>query len=390
MIVPRTGSFVLTSESVTPGHPDKVADRIADAVLDAHLEQDPDSLVACEVLVTGKAVVVAGERSSLAQVSVEEIVRSTIRELGYDRPELGFWDGGVRVSELMTHQSPEIRNAVVRGDGEIGAGDQGLMTGFACDETPERLPLPLVLAHRLARRLGEARRSGEIPWLRPDGKTQVSVRYEDGRPAAIAALVVSCQHDEGVPPEEIRRVVEEAVIAPALEGAPLLEAAPLVNPSGSFVEGGPVADTGLTGRKLAVDTYGGVVAHGGGALSGKDATKVDRSGAYAARQAARAVVDAGLARRAAVQLAYAIGRPEPVAVSVLVDGADATSPEEIPRALRAVLDFRPRAVIERLGLRRPLFSATSSYGHFGRREDGFAWEETMDIAGALRSRVGTA
>ena len=373
----------VTCESVTAGHPDKVADRLSDAVLDACLAQDPASRVACETLVTTERVVLAGEITSHARLDLEDLARATLRDLGYDRESEGFAADTVDVDVLIHPQEPEIGGGVDRG----GAGDQGLMIGFACDETPERLPLPLALARRLTDRLTELRRSTPDGWLRPDGKSQVSVRYRDGRPAAVTAVVLSSQHVPEVSLAEARRRLVTEILDPVVPAE--LRAADLalhLNPAGAFTRGGPATDTGLTGRKIVVDTYGGVAPHGGGAFSGKDATKVDRSAAYMARLAARVLVDAGLARRALVQVAYAIGVADPVALLVDTRGTGAVADETLAAALREVLPFDPRGIIERLGLRRPIFADTASNGHFGRAD--LPWEDTAAAVDALRSRLG--
>jgi len=376
--------YLFTSESVTEGHPDKVADRISDALLDAYLERDPQARVACETLVTGGRVVVAGEVRSRVSVDEEAVVRKAVREAGYDDAGLGFDADTVAIEILRHGQAAEIGAAVDRD----GAGDQGLMFGYACEETPELMPLPIMLAHRIARRLGDARRSGELSWLRPDGKSQVSVEYRDGEPARVAAVVVSCQHAPGVRNGEIEETVRETILPAALgEWAVSSRATILVNPSGSFTEGGPAADTGLTGRKIIVDTYGGAAPHGGGAFSGKDPTKVDRSASYMARHIAKAVVAAGLAPRALVQLAYAIGRVDPVSVSVFTDGKGQLPDGELERLVVGTFDLTPRGIIEYLNLARPIYTPTSAYGHFGRQEEGFTWEDVGEAAGRLAAGV---
>ena len=373
---------LFTSESVTEGHPDKIADQISDAVLDAILADDPMGRVACETLVTTGMVFVAGEITTEAYVDIPRIARETVREIGYTNAAFGFDWQTCAVLSSIDEQSPNIARGVDTG----GAGDQGMMFGYACTETPERMPLPIVLAHRIVRRLAEARRSGRLPFLRPDGKSQVTVEYAGGRPVRIASVVLSAQHDEQVPQEELVEALKRDVIVPALEGD-LFDPAGVryhVNPTGRFVIGGPQGDTGLTGRKCIVDTYGGVGSHGGGAFSGKDPTKVDRSASYAARYVAKNVVEAGIAERCEVQIAYAIGVAEPV--SVMIDlGPDARSDEgRVVEAVRRLVDLRPLAIIERLDLRRPIYKRTAVYGHFGRSDgDGFTWERT-DLAEDLK------
>ena len=358
-------TYVFTSESVSEGHPDKVCDFIADSILDAHLAQDPRARVACEVLVKGGHVVLAGEITSRARVDHEAVARAAIREIGYTDAAEAFNADAVDVRTLISQQAQEIGQGVDTG----GAGDQGIMFGYASDETPERLPAPIHFAHALARQLARARKAGEVTWLRPDAKTQVSVRYADGIPVGIDTVLVSTMHARDVSQEEIRRYVA-STLCPAVLGEWFDdEVEVLVNPTGSFVEGGPSADAGVTGRKIIVDTYGGMGRHGGGAFSGKDATKVDRSGAYFCRFIAQNLIRAGLARRAEVQVGYAIGRAEPVSVRVDTFGTgDAAEAEAFVRGF----DFRPAAIIERLDLRRPIFRQTTNYGHFGKAE--LAWE----------------
>ncbi len=365
-------SFVFTSESVTEGHPDKVCDLISDAVLDAHLEQDRDAHVAVETLCKGGEVVLAGEITSRASVDVERLVRETVRGIGYDDPAAPFSAGTLRLTNLISAQAREI-DAAVRGHGngsrEQGAGDQGIMFGYATDETAERMPLPILLAHRLARGLAEDRRSGAAAWLRPDGKTQVSVRYEDGRPREVTGVLVSTQHAERATQEEIRAYVAGRLMPRELGPWFRPDIRVIVNPSGSFVQGGPSADAGVTGRKIIVDTYGGAARHGGGAFSGKDPSKVDRSAAYFCRWAARQVVNAGLARRAEIQVSYAIGHATPMSVHVETFG---TGDADAAGAYVAQYDFSPARIIARLDLRRPIYRATTNYGHFGR--PGLPWE----------------
>ncbi|MFO7689148.1 MAG: methionine adenosyltransferase [Cryobacterium sp.] len=374
---------VLTSESVTGGHPDKVADQVSDAILDAHLALDPHARVACETLVTTGRVVVAGEITSRATIDTDAVVRQTIRDLGYDRPSEGFDADSCRVELLLHEQEPEIAAGVDTG----GAGDQGMMFGYACAETPELMPLPIALAHRLTRRLTEARCAGEMPWLRPDGKSQVTVAYDAGRPR-VTAVVVSTQHEASVSLAEVRRLVQrkviDAVIPDSLRDRAM---AVWVNPAGEFTHGGPATDTGLTGRKIIVDTYGGAAPHGGGAFSGKDATKVDRSAAYMARHIAKAVVAARLATRALVQLAYAIGVADPVSVLVDTLGSGRVSDQDLAEAVRSCFELTPRGIIASLELRRPIYRSTAAGGHFGRTENGFTWEHVDQAVARLRREL---
>ncbi len=383
-----------SSESVTEGHPDKVADAISDSVLDAAIGVDPMARVACETLVTTDTAIVAGEISVADLLPIEEIARRTVAEIGYTREGIGFDSASMVVQNIVHGQSPDIAGGVddsleTRTGSEdpldqLGAGDQGIMFGFACDETPELMPLPITLAHRLAERLSEVRRLRELEYLRPDGKTQVTVEYAGSRPLRVTNVLISAHHSEGVDIVAMRSDLAAAVAKPVLEAYLDSDHVPLlVNPSGRFELGGPTADTGLTGRKIIVDTYGGYARHGGGAFSGKDATKVDRSGAYAARHAAKNVVAAGLATRCEVQLAYAIGQARPFSILVETFGTEKVDPISLGVVLGEVFDFRPAAIIERLGLREPIFRRTSAYGHFGR--PGFPWEET-DSAGELASR----
>jgi S-adenosylmethionine synthetase len=364
---------ILTSESVTEGHPDKVCDFIADSVLDAYLELDPRSRVACEVLCKSGVAILAGEISSVAALDHLTIAREAIRQSGYDDPNTPFNASGVQVIQHISGQSWEIGRSVDPGTnkvGEQGAGDQGIVYGYATAETPERMPLTALLANRLAQGLAEDRRAGTVPWLRPDGKTQVSVRYEDGRPVRVTDVLVSTQHAEGTSRETVAEYVTQVLGPRVLAGWLAPETRFIVNPSGSFVKGGPAADCGLTGRKVIVDTYGGAARHGGGAFSGKDPSKVDRSGAYFCRWVARHVVDEGLAERVELQVAYAIGRAQPVAVTVETFGTG--DPDRVADYV-ARYDFRPAAIIERLDLLRPIYRTTTNYGHFGR--PGLPWEE---------------
>jgi S-adenosylmethionine synthetase len=365
---------LFTSESVTEGHPDKIADQISDAVLDAILGQDPRGRVACETLLTTGLVVVAGEITTSCYVDVPELVRRTIKEIGYISSDHGFDCHTCGVITAIDKQSPDIALGV---DKE-GAGDQGLMFGYACRESPELMPLPIMLCHRLVERLSQVRRNGTLPYLRPDGKSQVSVRYRDGQPVGVETIVISTQHADHVGQDQIRNDVIQHIINPVVP-ANLIDPNKVVyhiNPTGRFVTGGPMGDTGLTGRKIIVDTYGGSCPHGGGAFSGKDPTKVDRSGAYMARHVAKNVVAAGLADRAQVQVAYAIGIPEPVSVMVKTDGSGKVPESRLEEIVRRHFDFRPRAIIEYLNLRRPIFQKTAAFGHFGRPDPDFTWERT--------------
>jgi S-adenosylmethionine synthetase len=369
--------YLFTSESVTEGHPDKIADQISDAVLDAILAQDRRGRVACESLLTTGLVVVAGEITTSCYVDVPELVRQVIKDIGYVSSDHGFDCHTCGVITAIDKQSPDIALGV---DKE-GAGDQGLMFGYACRETEELMPLPIMLCHRLVERLSQVRRAGTLPYLRPDGKSQVTVRYRDGEPVAVETIVVSTQHADHVGQDQIRNEIIQHVIQPVVPAA-LLDPDKVVyhiNPTGRFVTGGPMGDTGVTGRKIIVDTYGGSCPHGGGAFSGKDPTKVDRSGAYMARHVAKNIVAAGLASRAQVQVAYAIGVPEPVSVMVRTDGSGRVPEPRLQEIVRRHFDFRPRAIIEYLDLRRPIFRKTAAFGHFGRPDPDFTWERTNRV-----------
>lgn len=378
-----------TSESVTEGHPDKICDQISDAILDAILEQDPNSRVACETAVTTGLVMVIGEISTEAYVDFQKTVRETIREIGYDRAKYGFDCDTCAVINAIDEQSVDIALGVDKSkeskegsvsDLQIGAGDQGMMFGFACDETPELMPLPISLAHKLSMKLTEVRKNGTLPYLRPDGKTQVTVEYQDDKPVRIDTILISSQHSEEVSIEQMQKDLKKYVIDEVLQGQWIDENTKyLVNPTGRFVIGGPHGDSGLTGRKIIVDTYGGYSRHGGGAFSGKDSTKVDRSASYAARWVAKNIVAAGFAKKCEIQLAYAIGVAEPVSILVETFGTETVATEKIERAVRTVFDLRPRAIIEQLDLRKPIFKKTAAYGHFGREDQGFQWEETNKV-----------
>jgi len=372
-----TGRHLFTSESVTEGHPDKIADQISDAVLDAALTEDPQSRVACETLVTTGLVVVAGEITTRARPNVPELARQTIRDIGYTRAKFGFDADTCAVVTSLDRQSGDISMGVDTG----GAGDQGLMFGYACQETRELMPLPIQIAHRLTRALSQARRSGELPYLRPDGKSQVTVEYDGLRPVRVTTVVVSSQHgpeiEHGrIQEDVIARVIRPTVPAELLDG----ETRFLVNPTGRFVTGGPQGDCGLTGRKIIVDTYGGMGRHGGGAFSGKDPTKVDRSASYMARHVAKNIVAADLATHVEVQVAYAIGVAEPVSMLVDTFGTARTDEHRIEAAVRSLFDLRPRAIMEYLDLRRPIYRGTAAFGHFGRDEPEFTWERTHRVA----------
>ena len=380
-----------TSESVTEGHPDKVCDQVSDAILDSILEQDPAARVACECFATTGQIHVMGEISTTAHVDIPTIVRDTVREIGYTSSEMGFDADTCGVSVAVHAQSPDIAMGVdeareTRGQGtdETGAGDQGMMFGYACDETPELMPMPIALAHRLSRRLARVRKDGTLPYLRPDGKTQVTIRYEDGRPVAVDTIVISTQHSPDVTQERIERDMKACVITPVIpDNLMEKDTKILINPTGRFVIGGPAGDTGLTGRKIIVDTYGGYAPHGGGAFSGKDPTKVDRSAAYAVRHVAKNVVAAGLAARCEVQVAYAIGVARPVSLLVDTKGTGRVSDDRLTEAVSRVFDLRPDAIIRRFDLRRPIYRQTAAYGHFGRDDLDLPWEKT-DAVDALR------
>jgi S-adenosylmethionine synthetase len=376
--------YLFTSESVTEGHPDKMADQISDAILDALLEQDPNSRVACETLITTGLVIVAGEVTTSGYVDLPSVVRQTIQHIGYTRAKFGFDSEVSGVLAAIQEQSPDIAMGVDIG----GAGDQGMMFGYAVDETPELMPMPIMLAHRLARRLAEVRRLGEVDYLRPDGKSQVTVAYRNGKPVHLNKVVVSAHHRPGVDHERIRDDMIELVINRVCPPEMTDENTDiLVNPTGSFERGGPLADTGLTGRKIIVDTYGGMARHGGGCFSGKDATKVDRSGSYMMRYVAKNIVAAGLAERVETQVAYAIGHVEPMGFWVDTFGTGRLPDEDLARICQKLFDLAPRAIIEKLGLRAPQYRPVAAYGHFGRTDLPVLWEQT-DMVDELRGEAG--
>ena len=385
---------LFTSESVTEGHPDKLCDQVSDAVLDAILTLDPVARVACETVAATGIITVMGEITTDSYVDINAIVRKTVTEIGYDSPEKFFNGNTCAIMTAIHDQSPDIamgvNDALETRSGDTtdtGAGDQGMMFGYACTETPERMPLPIALSHRLARRLAEVRKDGTLPWLYPDGKTQVTVAYEDDKPVAVDTVVISAQHAADVSQETIAEEILKHVVIPIVPAALLTpDTRFLINPTGRFVNGGPAADTGLTGRKIIVDTYGGYAPHGGGCFSGKDPTKVDRSAAYAARYAAKNVVAAGLADRCQIQLAYAIGVAEPVSILVDTFGTGKYSDEAISEAVRKVFDFRPAAIIRDLDLRRPIYRQTAAYGHFGRTDIDLPWEHE-DKVEALKAAI---
>ena len=385
---------LFTSESVTEGHPDKICDQISDAILDEILRQDKNAHVACETCATTGLVLVMGELTTTGYVNIQDVVRDVVMDIGYDRAKKGFDGASCAVLVALHDQSPDIAQGVndaieKRGsdDKETGAGDQGMMFGFACDETPEMMPMPIALAHRLTRQLAKVRKSGECPYLRPDGKAQVTVIYEDGRPVGIDTIVISTQHEEHATQDQIRQDMIEKVVKPVIPAELLSdETRYFVNPTGRFVIGGPAGDSGLTGRKIIVDTYGGYAPHGGGAFSGKDPTKVDRSAAYAARHAAKNVVAAGLAKKCQVALAYAIGVAHPVSFTVDTFGTGVMDDEKLSAIVRDTFDMRPDAIIERLDLRRPLYRQTAAYGHFGRTDVDLPWEHT-DYVDVLKKKA---
>ena len=387
---------LFTSESVTEGHPDKICDQISDAVLDTILEQDPYARVACETCTTTGIVMVMGEVTTTATYRVDDIVRKVVCDIGYDRAKYGFDGNTCAVLTALHGQSPDIAQGVdsalegrAQGDKDIGAGDQGMMFGYACDETPEYMPMPIALAHRITRRLSQARRSGELDWLRPDGKSQVTVEYEDDRPVRVDTVVVSTQHAPEVDQETITREIIEKVVRTSVPAELIDEKTRfLINPTGRFTIGGPMGDSGLTGRKIIVDTYGGYARHGGGAFSGKDPTKVDRSAAYAGRYVAKNLVAAGLAKRCEIELAYAIGVARPVSLLVDTQGTGVLPDEKLAQLVDKCFDLRPAGIIEMLDLRRPIYRQTAAFGHFGRTDIDLPWER-LDKAELLREAAKT-
>ena len=378
-------NYLFTSESVTEGHPDKIADQISDAVLDALLKQDPTSRVACETLLTTGLAMVAGEITTKGYVEIPDIVRQTIKDIGYTRAKYGFDSETCAVITSVHSQSPDIAMGVDTG----GAGDQGLMFGYACDETPELMPMTIMLAHKLTRRLSEVRKKEILPYLRPDGKSQVTIEYREGKPYRLHTIVVSSQHSPDVQLKRLRREIIEKVILPVIPKRLLDEKTIIyhINPTGRFVTGGPMGDTGLTGRKIIVDTYGGVGSHGGGCFSGKDPTKVDRSASYMARYVAKNIVAAGLCSEVEVQLAYAIGVPEPVSIHVDDFGTGEIHHDKLVKIIRNNFDMTPKGIVKTLNLRRPIYKKTAAYGHFGRTEPEFTWEKT-DKAAKLKKEAG--
>ena len=384
---------LFTSESVTEGHPDKLCDQISDAVLDAMLEQDPQSRVACETFATTGIITIMGEITTKAHVDIAAIARKVTLDIGYNSSDMCFDGNSCAVMTAVHEQSPDIAMGVDdalesrgNGDEETGAGDQGMMFGYACDETPEYMPMPIALAHRLTRQLAKVRKDGTLPYLRPDGKSQVTVRYEDGIPVAVDTIVISTQHNPDVDQKTIEKDMINEVVLKVIPEELLKDTRYLINPTGRFVIGGPAGDTGLTGRKIIVDTYGGYAPHGGGAFSGKDPTKVDRSAAYAARHIAKNIVAAGLAKRAEVQIAYAIGVAKPVSLYVDTKGTGCCADDVLTEAVKSVFDLRPNAIIRRFDLRRPIYRQTAAYGHFGRSDVDLPWER-VDAVEALKNAV---
>jgi S-adenosylmethionine synthetase len=380
-------SYLFTSESVSEGHPDKMADQISDAILDAMLNADPKSRVACETMITTGMTIVAGEITTNASVDYSQVVRETIRDIGYTSSEMGFDADSCAVLVALDKQSPDIAQGVNEGEGdhkEQGAGDQGLMFGYACNETDTLMPAPIDYAHRLVRKQSEVRKSGKLPWLRPDAKSQVTFTYEDDKPTAINAVVLSTQHAPDVSNEDLREAIMEEIIKPVLPKNWLNDKTRYhINPTGRFVVGGPMGDCGLTGRKIIVDTYGGMARHGGGAFSGKDPSKVDRSAAYASRYVAKNIVAAGLAEKCEVQVSYAIGVARPTSINIETFGTSQLDSQALSAAVNQIFDLRPKGIIDMLDLLRPIYQATAAYGHFGRSDLDLPWEKT-DKAGDLR------
>ncbi|WP_322402173.1 methionine adenosyltransferase [Massilia luteola] len=387
-----SNDYLFTSESVSEGHPDKVADQISDAILDAILEQDPRARVAAETLCNTGLVVLAGEITTHANVDYIQVARNTIKRIGYDNTDFGIDYKGCAVLVAYDKQSPDIAQGVDEGAGidlDQGAGDQGLMFGYACDETPELMPAAIYYAHRLVERQSQLRKDGRLPWLRPDAKSQVTLRYVNGRPVSVNTVVLSTQHAPEVSHSQIEEAVIEEIIKPVLPREWLQDTRYLVNPTGRFVIGGPQGDCGLTGRKIIVDTYGGAAPHGGGAFSGKDPSKVDRSAAYAARYVAKNVVAAGLARQCQVQVSYAIGVARPINITVYTEGTGVISDDKIAELVMEHFDLRPKGIVQMLDLLRPIYTKSAAYGHFGREEPEFSWERT-DMAALLRAEAGLA
>jgi S-adenosylmethionine synthetase len=385
-----SNDYLFTSESVSEGHPDKVADQISDAILDAILAQDPKARVAAETLCNTGLVVLAGEITTHANVDYIQVARETIKRIGYDNTDYGIDYRGCAVLVAYDKQSPDIAQGVDEGKGldlDQGAGDQGLMFGYACDETPELMPAAIYYSHRLVERQSQLRKDGRLPWLRPDAKSQVTLRYVDGKPVAVDTVVLSTQHHPDVSHSQIEEAVIEEIIKPVLPSAWLNGTKFLVNPTGRFVIGGPQGDCGLTGRKIIVDTYGGAAPHGGGAFSGKDPSKVDRSAAYAARYVAKNIVAAGLARQCQVQVSYAIGVARPINITVYTEGTGVIADEKIAALVQEHFDLRPKGIVQMLDLLRPIYAKTAAYGHFGREEPEFTWERT-DKAAILRAAAG--
>jgi len=379
-IMAENSTYLFSSESVTEGHPDKVCDQISDAVLDAFLKEDPNSRVACETLAAKDIVVVAGEISSSFKADIPQIVKDTIRKIGYTDEAFGLSDKNCKVITSISQQSPDISRGVnVSEEREQGAGDQGLMFGFACNETPELMPLPISMAHKLTQRLAQVRKENILPWVRPDGKSQVTVKYVDEKPVEITAVVVSTQHDPEILHEEITKEIKEKVIFPVCKEFLTENTVYHINPTGNFVVGGPEADSGLTGRKIIVDTYGGMGRHGGGCFSGKDPSKVDRSAAYMARHIAKNIIASEMAEKCEVQIAYSIGVAEPVSLYVNTFGTSKVDSTKIENVIRKIFPLKPAEIVEYLDLKKPIYLKTASYGHFGREEDGFSWEKTNKV-----------